>query len=408
LCLWRRARLVLPLKIGCFGDCALVHFPWCGHLPRSRRLRRIAARSGSPPLGRSASGASRLGGIDGASTKIALKAREGRKARAPLAHSALIASGIEPGWRRRSCRSVHESLAPEADAKSMLVDYVRSMRRISWKMQDFLKMRHGSSDHMSAIACLVYVIMATVGLVGRAHAQGKVEARYTISVGLLTIGTIMVAADFGDRGYTISANGRTAGFIRVLSSGEGFYVTNGAINEGRLSPKRFTSNTTSGSEMFKVMMLLENWSVTELNVTPRGGERAPLTEAHSQGVIDPLSAMFVPAGETGGENSRLVCDRTLPVFDGYQRYDLKLSFKRMELANLTDDYNGPVVVCAVSHEPIAGHRISDTLIKFLSGREIEAVLAPIPAIGLWAPIRITVAGMLANLVIHANQFRTSR
>jgi hypothetical protein len=269
-------------------------------------------------------------------------------------------------------------------------------------------MRRGSSNCIRAQLCHIYVILATVCLIGCAQAQGKVEARYTISVGLLTIGNVMVAADFRDHAYTISANGRTAGFVRILSSGEGLYVTNGSIKEGRLSPESFTSKTTSGSETFDVMVLLENWSVTELNVTPRSGERAPLTEAHSQGVVDPLSAMFVPAEEKGSESGRLVCDRTLPVFDGYQRYDLKLSFKRMEWANLKEGYNGPVAVCAVSHEPIAGHRISDALIKFLSSREIEAALAPIPATGLWAPIRITVAGMLANLVIHATQFRTSR
>jgi hypothetical protein len=70
-------------------------------------------------------------------------------------------------------------------------------------------------------------------------------------------------------------------------------------------------------------------------------------------------------------------------------------------------YAGPVVVCSVNYEPIAGHRANIPLVKYLSeGREIEIALAPIAGMRLLAPFRLSVVSTLANLVIEANRFET--
>ena len=67
-----------------------------------------------------------------------------------------------------------------------------------------------------------------------------------------------------------------------------------------------------------------------------------------------------------------------------------------------------MVVCSVSYEPIAGHRASTPLVKYLSeGREMEMALAPVAGTRLLAPFRILVVSMLANLVIEANRFEVA-
>jgi len=105
--------------------------------------------------------------------------------------------------------------------------------------------------------------------------------------------------------------------------------------------------------------------------------------------------------------SQEACRRTLPIFDGHQRYDFKLAFKRMDRVTAERGYAGPVVVCSVSYEPIAGHRASIPLINYLSeGRDIEMALAPIAGTRLLAPFRLSVVSMLANLTIEANRFET--
>jgi hypothetical protein len=111
----------------------------------------------------------------------------------------------------------------------------------------------------------------------------------------------------------------------------------------------------------------------------------------------------------GGEGlSQDVCRHTLPIFDGNHRYDLKLAFKHMDSVTAEKGYAGPVVVCSISYEPIAGHRPSTPLVKYLSeGREIEIALAPVAGTRLLAPFRVSVVSMLANLVIEANRFEAT-
>ena len=67
-----------------------------------------------------------------------------------------------------------------------------------------------------------------------------------------------------------------------------------------------------------------------------------------------------------------------------------------------------MVVCSILYEPIAGHRASTPLVKYLSeGREMEMALAPIAGTRLLAPFRVSVESMLANLVIEANRFEAT-
>ena len=66
------------------------------------------------------------------------------------------------------------------------------------------------------------------------------------------------------------------------------------------------------------------------------------------------------------------------------------------------------MVCSVTYEPIAGHRSSTALVKYLSeGREMEMALAPVAGTRLLVPFRVSVVSMLANLVIEAKRFEAT-
>jgi hypothetical protein len=133
-----------------------------------------------------------------------------------------------------------------------------------------------------------------------------------------------------------------------------------------------------------------------------------VTETNRQGIVDPLTAMLFSAAAAGEGLPQEACQHTLPIFDGHQRYDLKLAFKRMDKATADKGYAGPVVVCSLRFEPIVGHIASNALVKYLSeGREMEIVLAPVAGTRLLAPFRLSVVSMLANLVIEANRFEAT-
>jgi hypothetical protein len=191
--------------------------------------------------------------------------------------------------------------------------------------------------------------------------------------------------------------------------GEASFSTQGTIKGGHPVPTTFTSKVVSNTETSDVTMVLDEGNVKELAATPSpSSDRVPVTNSNRQSIVDPLTALLFSTAAAGEGLSQEACRHTLPIFDGHQRYDLKLAFKRLDKVTAEKGYAGPVVVCSVSYEPIAGHRANIPLVKYLSeGREMEIALAPIAGMSLLAPFRLSVVSTLANLMIEANRFETS-
>jgi hypothetical protein len=269
-------------------------------------------------------------------------------------------------------------------------------------------MFHSRVAQTTILAIGSALALMTAALGDHAHAEGKLDASYTISFARIRVGDIAATGVFGESEYAISARGRAGGIMKVLVDGEASFSTHGTIKDGYPVPTTFTSKIVSDAETSDVTMVLDEGSVKELAAAaPPKPDRVPVTQANRQGIVDPLTAMLFSAAATGEGLSQDVCRHTLPIFDGQQRYDLKLAFKRMDKVTAEKGYAGPVVVCSVSYEPIAGHR-AYPLVKYLSeGREMEMALAPVAGTRLLAPFRMLVVSALANLVIEANQFEVT-
>ena len=252
----------------------------------------------------------------------------------------------------------------------------------------------------------------TGAAIGPAQAQGTLTANYTISVARIPVGKLAWSADIGADSYDIAGSGEASGIASFLASGKGTLATRGTVTDGRLSPTEFSSDITEDGGKLRQTMRLEQGNVTELTIDPPAPaadpDRVALTAAHQQGVVDPLTAWLVPAAGAGDGLGREACERTLPVFDGQKRYDLKLAFRRMDKAKADKGYQGPALVCAVTLQPIAGHRPASSTVKFLAGgRDIELWLAPVAGTRLLAPIRVQVANMLGNIVVQAVEFQAT-
>jgi len=254
-----------------------------------------------------------------------------------------------------------------------------------------------------------FAALMAAALGGHAWAGGNLDASYTVSFGRIRVGEIAATFVLGDKEYSISAHGRAGGLMKALVDGEGSFSTRGTITDDHPVPTKFSSKIVSNAETSDVTMVLDEGSVKELVASPPpNSSRVPVTEANRQGIVDPLTAMLFSAPTEGDDLSQQACRRTLPIFDGQQRYDLKLAFKRRDKVTAEKGYAGPVEVCSLRYEPIAGHNASTTLVKYLSeGREMEIALAPVAGTRLLVPFRMSVVSMLANMMIEANRFETT-
>jgi hypothetical protein len=252
--------------------------------------------------------------------------------------------------------------------------------------------------------------VAFAAAVASAHAQSKLEARYTASLAGIPLGTGSWVIDIASDQYTSVASGRTTGLVRVISDGSGSSGARGAIQGASLLPTTYASSTVSDRRSDDVRMTLRAGTVKDISVeppTPPSPDRVPVTEAHRKGVSDPMSAAIMPVAGNGDVLTPDACKRKLAIFDGRQRADIDLVFKRMDRVHADKGYQGPVVVCTVLYTPIAGHRPERPAIKYLAEtREMEMWLAPIAGTRLVVPFRFSVPTPFGLGVLQATYFVT--
>lgn len=241
-----------------------------------------------------------------------------------------------------------------------------------------------------------------------AHAQGRFEARYSVTIAGIPVGQGVWIGDIAEDQYTTAASGRVTGLARVLTDGEGFGAARGRVRGGRLAPTSYAVTVTADRRPDEVRMAFAGGGVKDLQVeppTPYTPDRVPLTDAHRRGVMDPLSAGLISVSGTGEVVSPDACHRTVPIFDGRQRYDLTLAFKRMDQVRAGRGYEGPVVVCMVVYQPLAGHRSDRPAVRQLAeSRDMDIWFAPIAGTRFLAPFRISMPTLVGTAVLEADQF----
>jgi len=243
---------------------------------------------------------------------------------------------------------------------------------------------------------------------GCACAQGKLDARYIATLAGVPIGKGAWVIEIGDDQFTAAASGMTTGLLRVFATGEGNAASRGTVRGDNLGPTSFVSTINNDKRVEELRIVLGAGTVKDLVVEPPttpNPDRVPLTDAHRRGVVDPMSAGLIRVPGIGDPVSPEACRHTLPIFDGRLRFDLQLSFKRIERVRAQKGYQGSVAVCGVQFIPLAGHVPERPAIKYLMAqRDMEMWLAPIPGTRIVVPYRIALQTPLGQGVLEATQF----
>ena len=255
----------------------------------------------------------------------------------------------------------------------------------------------------SIVLAAALALLAAIAQPARAQ---KLEARYAISMTGIRVGQSAWTVKMDAEHYSVAATGGSVDIINVLLRGEGSAEATGDIKNAHLVPTSFSSSLVEDGQKIDLKMTMEDGVVTAVkdNGPPPGPDRVPLTPAHAQGVIDPLSALLIPNEGSDTTLAQESCNRTLAVFDGRRRYDLVLSFKRMETLR-GNEYAGRALVCNVILRPIAGHRADSMIMKYVAGRrDMEIFFASITGTRFLAPLRLQVPTLIGTMAIQATSF----
>jgi len=277
-------------------------------------------------------------------------------------------------------------------------------------MIDLLNAVRRLSGRPAVLSATAVATVAAVMSLTPAHAEGRLSARYTVSVAGVEIGKANIVVDAGDTSYEIGGTGRVAGVMRAISSGKGSVAVRGAVGVAKLAPRVFAVSAESDGKAESVRFAFAGPTVTDLAVEPPIKplpDRIPITDAHLTNVIDPLSGAFVYVPGTVDMLSAAACDRSVAVFDGRQRYDVTLTFLRTEAVKIEKGFSGTAVVCRAGYVPVAGHRPTRSTVKYMQeNKDMYVWLVPIAGSRFMAPFRVSIATMIGTAVLEAVSFET--
>lgn len=260
-----------------------------------------------------------------------------------------------------------------------------------------------------AAALAATLIAAVAPAVAQANGS-KANGRYDVSLAGIEVGKAALVIDIDPAGYTAAASARVTGIAQIVTDGNGRSGSRGVLVKERVQPSSFAVTASGDDKTVEVQFAIDKAGLAKDIVltpppTPRP-DRVPVTDAHRKGVLDPMSALLMPVAGTGEPLSAEACARTLPIFDGLARYDLTLSFLRIEAVK-AKGYEGAAVVCRVAFKAIAGHREGRKDIAFMEkNKDIYVWLVPVAGSRVMVPFRIQVATRLGTLLVNARVFTT--
>ncbi|WP_186387514.1 MULTISPECIES: DUF3108 domain-containing protein [unclassified Stappia] len=229
---------------------------------------------------------------------------------------------------------------------------------------------------------------------------------YDISVSGFKIARGSLSLVLQANAYSAKVGMEPAGIGTLFSAGKGGAEASGWVSGKKVVPSSYKMASRAADRDFFVDLAQGSGAVRSMQVTPKfkpNPERIEVTKQHIRDVVDPLSAILMPVKATKGQPDASVCDRRIPVFDGWTRFDIQLGYKEVREVS-GKGYDGKVVVCSARWIPVAGHRPSTQSVQYMAeNRQMEAWLAPLGSGRVFVPYRIEMGTKSGTLVVEPRQ-----
>ncbi len=271
----------------------------------------------------------------------------------------------------------------------------------------------GSGRYGVILACLVLA-----GLPGQSAGKtarpetGRLVASYDAGLAGISLGEFQVTARLAGSSYEMAAQGRFSLLAGLVFKATGKTTSNGTIADASPRPALYTFSFDDSKKRQRLRMTFARGTVTDVTIDPpkRHGRDVPVTAKHLKNVLDPLTAAFlsvrsdVPAGDVS------VCNQTVRVFDGRQRFDIVLSPKRSETlgSGAPKGLGGRAAVCRVRYKPISGYRPDHPGVEYMTKNdEVEAWLVPVPGTDFYIPYKILVPTTWGSGTVELTGLKTN-
>ncbi len=233
---------------------------------------------------------------------------------------------------------------------------------------------------------------------GEGHVQ--VRAVYASSVLMLKVGEVTLEAEFGPDRYRASSFVEAAGLAALFTDFDIRAEVEGRRGAGGARPDRYAHVERTGRKVRSVEVQFGSGAAVSVAEPPFGSlGQPPASRADRTGVIDPMTAFFRLSDRMsapGGPG----CSGRLPVFDGKQRYNLRLEDGGTREAR-TRAWRGEVRVCNAFYDPVSGYDPEDYPSASELRHPLTIWIASFPEAGVSMPIRLHTRAGLGGVTIEA-------
>jgi hypothetical protein len=229
-----------------------------------------------------------------------------------------------------------------------------------------------------------------------AHAE-SFRADYSVTLLGLPVAKARFDSTFTDDRFVIEGSLQSSGLARIFDRTRGTTRVEGAIHRGEVRPRAFRSNYESGRKKSRTTIRFARGGVSSYENTPeprRGNTWVPVSESHLRAALDPLSSTLIRT-----DDPAKVCNRTVSIFDGEMRADLRLTPRAAPKDGR--------VTCDARFVPVSGYRKGRKQIDFLQNESrITISFARLGGTGFYTPVDASIGTQIGTLRVTANRIET--
>jgi len=240
-------------------------------------------------------------------------------------------------------------------------------------------------------------------VVGSMPARAGVVIDYVMYVGGAKVGTVSLDANVLPQRYQLETTIDTEEISGATEEATITLFAAGAQEDAKLKPQIFTSDYVNAAGQSSQLQITfnETGPASVLALPPPRTKPNTLSDFHKKGSLDPVTALLALAQSS----SSGPCTASVPVFDGWRRFDITVVYEGETVIEADEGYSGPAHKCEGHLTPIAGYSAKAMTELKEDPQRVEVWLAPMESAGFLVPVRIIAPTPFGGAVIRSTGIR---
>ncbi len=245
--------------------------------------------------------------------------------------------------------------------------------------------------YRQVFAAILFLIIPMTYAYAESH-DTNISAVYRVEFGGFSLGKFWFQSSQDQNTYSMKGATRLRLLKGTAMDWKMHINSNGTLTPEGPQPVTFGYDFQNKKKRKKVLNLaFANGASQPMKVKPAlktSKKRIALKPEHFENVYDPLTALMLLTHSKGKNLSRKVCNRTVKLFDGKERYDIAFEYKKFKMSEIgeKDVKRAKSYVCSIRYIPVAGHKKNDKTKKYMSNvKGIEVWFTPFKEENIYVP-----------------------